>query len=216
MSTTRQGTPRVAIDIETVPLGEYGSALDPDRGAVEAFGAWGYGEDGQPVRLALHVAQLEGGTAAEREKNLLVTVAETVSQLGAVEIIGWNSSAFDMPFLARRYVEHGLGRLAPQLVDTGRVGKYGTPIYEAAWLGLAHRDICEEWQELAEEAGVRWSLKPVATACGLNPIEVDQTKIAEMSRDEVLAYQLSDVRVTYELDSIPPHERAAAIRRHAA
>lgn len=209
MNPEANSSRKVAVDIETKPLHEGGNALDPEQSSVESFGFWGYDEEGRKIRRVLHIS------AYGDERTLLIAASAEVIRMGRIELIGWNTSGFDLPFLAHRYAEHRLEPIGPQIHPTGQNGKYGNPEYDGFWQHASHRDIYRSWKPYTEAAGIRNSLKPVAAACGLNPIEIDTTRLDEYTVDEVISYQLSDVRCTYQLDEIPFDERAARLRTAA-
>lgn len=202
---------RVAIDIETMPLYEGGSGLNPEEARVESCGFYGVDALGESVEIVRHIEEYRG-----EERELLIAVAADVARFAEIELIGWNTSGFDLPFLQRRYSEYRLDPLGPQIWSTGMTGKYGSPEYDGTWHKATHRDIWREWAPYAEAAGISSSLKPVSRACGIEVIEIDTTKLGTYSTEEVRAYQLSDVVATYTLDQIPVEARGAAMSGAAA
>lgn len=129
-----------------------------------------------------------------REDVLLARIQAHVAA-NPCTLVSWNGEEFDFPFLAHRFQVHGLtSRL--WLKPRHALGKYGNPLFEASWAGSPHVDIAPLWEHFALTAGIKHSLKPVARHLDLNPIEVDRTRMPELTADELDAYVLSDVRVT--------------------
>ncbi len=170
-----------AFDIET-------SGLDPTTDRVLAVGLAGH--------------QREDAALGPDEADLLTWLERTVEDLpGDAVLVTWNGEEFDLPFLAARMDEHGLVT-ALRLEPRHELGKYGKPRHAGTWGGRAHVDIAYPLRRRAEEAGVKWSLKPVARAVlGAAPVEVDRRgeAIAAMDSSDLQSYVLSDARVTYEL-----------------
>jgi hypothetical protein len=119
-------------------------------------------------------------------------------------LVTWNGSVFDMPFLAERYkyfeIENGLVLHPDPVIEV----KY-KPLpghnggYRVSWYQLDHADIAFAYKEEAERIRVPWSLKQIAVAHGLAPIEVERKQMHNMSPSELDNYVASDTRVTYEL-----------------
>lgn len=91
-------------------------------------------------------------------------------------IVTWNGSEFDLPFLACRYALNGLPQEGPTVVPSGEVGKYGKPRYKGMWNDAIELDISYRYKKVADDLGVKWSLKPVAEALGHEVISFDFSK----------------------------------------
>lgn len=173
-------TKALALDIET-------TGLDPREHSVVAVGL----ADGQGAHAYLG-----------SEDSILRSVESHIATqpLGSL-LITWNGEEFDLPFLRTRFGLLGI-RSSLKLRSRNSLGKYGKPVYEAAWGRVAHVDIAPYFRTRAEELGVRWSLKPVARALlGEEPVEVDNRgeSIAAMDKDTLTRYVLSDVTLTFTL-----------------
>lgn len=183
-----QDFPLTVIDIETDTNGVNG--LDPRESRVVSA-AVAY-DDQDPVVLD-----------DTDERSLLVQLGEAVRHRRGL-LITWNGAGFDLPFLAVRAGMLGLDIGLETITDNSLPVKYAAPAglggpVRARWGGTAHLDISFLYQAEADARAVNWSLKPVARAFGLTPVEVDRTKIHELRDDELRAYVLSDVDVTLHL-----------------
>lgn len=122
-------------------------------------------------------------------------------------LVGWNSAVFDAPFVFRRSEMAGLDIELYLSFDPSITPKYD-PIagfaggYRHRWAHLTSRDIAyglffnRTW---CDERDVPWRLKDVGEHHGLTPVRVDREKIHELSRPELAAYNLSDVRTVASL-----------------
>jgi DNA polymerase elongation subunit (family B) len=136
------------------------------------------------------------------ERSILIALEQYIADLPEDSLLTtWNGEEFDLPFLKARFDALSL-ETTLTLTPRGTLGKYGKPRYSAVWGTTEHLDIAPLFEEAAAEAGVRWSLKPVARALlGVEPVEVDNRgeSIAVMPADELTAYVLSDASVTLSL-----------------
>ena len=71
--------------------------------------------------------------------------------------------------------------------------------YAVNFAGHDHADIMRPWKSWSSAQKISNSLKSVAKANGIEVIEVDRTKITELSRAELVAYNISDVAATLTL-----------------
>ena len=144
------------------------------------------------------------------EKDILLGLDNWLKSREPGLLVTWNGSVFDLPFIydraKRLNINIGLHLSADPLI----VPKYEpTPGYSggftATWDSLsnqvshAHLDVAYLYKKYAEEAGIPWSLKPVAKELGLNPIKVDAANVHLLTREEQNEYVASDARVTREL-----------------
>jgi DNA polymerase elongation subunit (family B) len=125
-------------------------------------------------------------------------------RLAAVEpgvIATWNGAAFDLPFLADRAARRGIDlglRLRP---DPGlRLDHDPLPghrcAYRARWHGHGHVDAYRLYRaDVGPTMRVSCSLKSIARLVGFTPIDVDRTRIHDLSHEMLHAYAASDARL---------------------
>lgn len=144
------------------------------------------------------------------ERDILVDTERALSDLEPGVLVTWNGSGFDLPFLARRLVEHDLahGLLtwpAPELGSRrsgdgerlGRVrGRWGAHRHLDAY--LAYRS------DVGRSLGIPCGLKPLSRLVGYSPVEVDRTAMERLTPDELREYVASDAVLA----------RRLALRRH--
>jgi uncharacterized protein YprB with RNaseH-like and TPR domain len=120
--------------------------------------------------------------------------------------VTWNGSAFDWPFLATRAAVHNsplstLLHLVPSADRTPRYGAIGG--HDCGYLvnvgGWDHLDAMLPWRPIAKARGISAGLKPVSRSEGIEVIEVDRERISDLTRAELMAYNVSDVAATLEL-----------------
>lgn len=117
----------------------------------------------------------------------------------------WNGANFDLPFLHHRARRHGveLGlRLRPDpglpLPREPLPGHAHTN--RAWWHGHAHLDAYRLYRsDVVPALGVSGGLKSISQLCGLDPVQVDASRLHELSRDLIRTYVSSDARCTREL-----------------
>jgi DNA polymerase elongation subunit (family B) len=136
-----------------------------------------------------------------REPDLLAALDARLRALEPGIIATWNGAAFDLPFLADRAgacgVELGL-RLA---VDPTVVLSHGplpghAGAYRAGWYGHHHLDAYRVYRsDVGRVLQISCSLKAIARAVGLTPVEVDRERIHELSPAVLAAYVASDARL---------------------
>jgi len=124
-------------------------------------------------------------------------------------VVTWNGSVFDFPFIndRARILKIPLGLLItenPQIVPKytatpGHRGGYGAEWTRENGSKLGHIDIAYSFKNFAEENDITWSLKPMATAKGLNPVKVDASAIHLLTKEQVNEYVASDALVTRTL-----------------
>ena len=170
----------VAVDIET-------SGLDPADAEI----------------LAVGITDSDGSQAATGDEASILgeVVAYLRTLTSGATLVTWNGAEFDLPFIQARAHRLDLD-IGLRIEPTGEIGKYGKPLYEGTWVGHNHVDIAPAYRTIAEQAGIRWSLKPVARhILGMDPIEVDRrgAAIAAMPRRELIAYVCSDTTITAAL-----------------
>lgn len=103
---------------------------------------------------------------------------------------------------------------APEATEaSARVATAGQPVrveggasYLASFGHHQHLDIAPFWRPWARLRGLSGALKSVAKANGIPVIEVDRTRMAQLSTEELCRYNLSDVRATHRLARMLPEQ----------
>lgn len=187
----------IALDIETdtdaTPVDpEVPAGLDPRAAAVISAALWDT-RDGSSYCLT------------GDEALILARLEELVCAAGDGVLVTWNGANFDLPYLAHRYEVCGIPTTLALTEADNRPPKY-SPLpgkhatgYWATWGGLVHLDVAFAYQRVADELGVTWSLKTVATALGIEMVTVDREQTASLTADELERYNVSDVRGTAAL-----------------
>ncbi len=163
-------------------------------------------ENGLDPRVAAVVTVALAGPGYEEvftgpEAELLADVDERISQLEPGVIATWNGAAFDLPFLADRAALHGLPiglRLRHDRAITLRraplPGHRGA--YRASWFDHGHLDAYRLYRgDVGPALRISCSLKSIARFVGLVPVEVDRTRIHDLSNEALHAYAASDARL---------------------
>lgn len=119
-------------------------------------------------------------------------------------IVTWNGANFDIPFLLTRSAFLGVELDLQAQLSELRAPKYGpcrghAGGYVANWGPHDHADVWPSFIEIANRAGIKTGLKPVANYFGYNPIVVDRQQMESLTVPERCAYNISDVEVTYRL-----------------
>jgi uncharacterized protein YprB with RNaseH-like and TPR domain len=135
------------------------------------------------------------------EHALLADVDERISQLEPGVIATWNGAAFDLPFLADRAALHevplGLRLQHDRAITMRRAPLPGhRGAYRASWFDHGHLDAYRLYRgDVGPALRISCSLKSIARFVGLAPIEVDRTKIHDLSNEALHAYAASDARL---------------------
>ena len=136
-----------------------------------------------------------------REEELLAELDERLGRLEPGVLATWNGAAFDLPFLADRARRWGL-RLGLQLRADPTIPLHHDPLpghdgaYRAAWHHHAHVDAYRLYRgDVGPILRVSCSLKSIARLVGLVPIEVDRSRIHDLSNEALHAYASSDARL---------------------
>jgi DNA polymerase elongation subunit (family B) len=157
--------------------------------------------------LAVAVADGDGIALFDQadEAELLTRVDRHLAGLAPGVIVTWNGARFDLPYLATRAglhrVELGL-RLwpDPRCRDDRESlpGHVGT--YRASWHGHRHLDAYRVYRaDVGPALRIGCSLKTVARLAGLAPVEVDASRVHDLTAAEMAAYVGSDARCTAAL-----------------
>jgi DNA polymerase elongation subunit (family B) len=135
-----------------------------------------------------------------RESTILLDLDERLRALAPGVLATWNGAAFDLPFLAHRAGVHQLDLGLRLLRDpTIRIrdplpGLAGG--FRGAWHRHTHLDAYRMYRgDVGPVLRVSCSLKSIARLVGLAPVEVDRTRIHDLSREALHAYASSDARL---------------------
>jgi DNA polymerase elongation subunit (family B) len=176
------------VDIETDTTG--GGGLDPAGAAV--------------TEIALDVPG-NGHVFTGDERIMFSEFRGYLASLPSGLVVTWNGAVFDAPFLVARASMLDLDLDIVLQYDPQIPVKYaplpGHPGgYRVRFGQHRHIDISGAYKQLADELGVKHSLKPVYEAVtGKKPITVERTKMHLLSPAERQEYALSDSRITVEL-----------------
>lgn len=172
------------LDIET-DTSENG--LDPQVAAV--------------VTVALAGPGFEEVFTGSSEHQLLQDLDARLHQLEPGVIATWNGAAFDLPFLADRAARHGV-RLGLRLQHDHTITMRRAPLpghpgaYRARWFDHHHLDAYRLYRgDVGPALRISCSLKSIARFVGLAAVEVDRTKIHDLSNEALHAYAASDARL---------------------
>jgi DNA polymerase elongation subunit (family B) len=116
-------------------------------------------------------------------------------------IATWNGAAFDLPFLADRAALHGIHLGLRLRADPG-IALDHDPLpghrsaYRARWHRHGHVDAYRLYRaDVGPALKVSCSLKSIARLVGFTPIDVDRTRIHDLSHEMLHAYAASDARL---------------------
>ena len=163
-------------------------------------------ENGLDPRVAAVVTVALVGPGFEevftgREDRLLVDVDARLAQLEPGVIATWNGAAFDLPFLADRAALHGIG-LGLRLEHDRSITMRRAPLpghrgaYRARWFDHGHLDAYRLYRgDVGPALRISCSLKSIARFVGLSAVEVDRTRIHDLSNEALHAYAASDARL---------------------
>lgn len=167
------------------------------------------------------------------EPVLLAQLDERLDELEPGVIATWNGAAFDLPFIADRAALYDLPlglRLQPDPSIASRTplpGHYGG--YRAGWFDHRHLDAYRVYRgDVGPALRISCSLKSIARFVGLSTIEVDRTRIHDLSNEALHAYAASDARLarilaerrwataSRSIDQLPEVDIGPARRHHPA
>ncbi|HEY4377389.1 MAG TPA: hypothetical protein VGM93_09530 [Acidimicrobiales bacterium] len=135
------------------------------------------------------------------EGDLLVELDRALASLPDGVIATWNGAAFDLPFIADRArllgVHLGLRLRLDRTMTLRRSPLPGhAGAYRGAWYNHGHLDAYRLYRaDVGPTLRVSCSLKAIARLVGLAPIEVDRTRIHDLSNEALHAYAASDARL---------------------
>jgi DNA polymerase elongation subunit (family B) len=163
-------------------------------------------ENGLDPRVAAVVTVALAGAGFEEvftgpEAELLADVDARMAQLEPGVIATWNGAAFDLPFLADRAALHALP-IGLRLEHDPAITMRRAPLpghrgaYRASWFDHGHLDAYRLYRgDVGPALRISCSLKSIARFVGLAPVEVDRTKIHDLSNEALHAYAASDARL---------------------
>jgi len=175
--------PLYGLDIETDTTID---GLDPAVGRVLAV-AVAHGDD---VELFDH----------DDEAHLLRQLDRHLDDLSPGVLVTWNGARFDLPYLATRAARHGVGLGLALHLDPALAGRHAplpghAGAYRAGWHGHLHLDAYRVYRaDVGPALGLACTLKVVAALAGMAPVEVDASRVHELSRDQIARYVGSDAR----------------------
>jgi DNA polymerase elongation subunit (family B) len=163
-------------------------------------------ENGLDPRVAAVVTVALAGPGYEEvftgvEHELLAELDERLRLLEPGVLATWNGAAFDLPFIADRAALYGMSLgLRLQLDPSITMRREPLPghrgAYRAGWYGHDHLDAYRVYRgDVGPALRISCSLKSIARFVGLAPIEVDRTRIHDLSNEALHAYAASDARL---------------------
>jgi DNA polymerase elongation subunit (family B) len=135
------------------------------------------------------------------EEQLLLDLDDRLGQLEPGVIATWNGAAFDLPFIADRAelyeIDLGLRLRYDREITMRRAPLPGhRGAYRASWFDHGHIDAYRLYRgDVGPALRISCSLKSIARFVGLSPVEVDRTKIHDLSNEALHAYAASDARL---------------------
>ncbi|MCU1354282.1 MAG: polymerase [Acidimicrobiales bacterium] len=135
------------------------------------------------------------------EPRLLADLDSCLSTMPAGVLATWNGAAFDLPFLAQRArmlgVPLGLRLRLDKSITLRRAPLPGhAGAYRGGWYQHGHLDAYRLYRgDVGPALRVSCSLKAIARLVGLAPVEVDRTRIHDLSHEALHAYAASDARL---------------------
>jgi len=158
------------------------------------------------------------------EDQLLADLDERLDEVEPGVIATWNGGAFDLPFIADRAARYDL----PLGLHLERSSTLRTTC-RASWYDHAHLDAYRVYRgDVGPALRISCSLKSIARFVGLSPIEVDRTRIHDLSNEALHAYAASDARLarilaerrwataSRSIDRVAPPHVGVARRHHPA
>jgi hypothetical protein len=167
------------------------------------------------------------------EDVLLTELDERLDELEPGVIATWNGAAFDLPFIADRAARYDVALGLRLQADAGIATRAPLPghrgAYRASWYDHRHLDAYRLYRgDVGPALRISCSLKSIARFVGLAPIEVDRTRIHDLSNEALHAYAASDARLARILterrwatasrgiDRVVEPDLGSARRRHPA
>jgi len=134
------------------------------------------------------------------ERELLLRLDRRLARLEPGVLVTWNGTFFDLPFIAARAARWGLqlGLRCEPAAEWPPAHRPGP--HESAWWGHRHLDGFRLYRgDLGRALGLSCGLKSLARLCGLQPVEVDRTRMHLLDDDAMCEYVASDARLARQL-----------------
>ena len=135
------------------------------------------------------------------EDRLLADLDERLAELQPGVIATWNGAAFDLPFIAERAALHGLP-LGLRLQLDPAMRSHHAPLpgqrgsYRARWFEHRHLDAYRVYRsDVGPALKISCSLKSIARFVGLAPVEVESSRIHDLTNEALHACAASDARL---------------------
>jgi hypothetical protein len=135
------------------------------------------------------------------ETDILRELDQRISELPPGVLATWNGASFDLPFLADRARRHGVS-LGLRLRLDRRIRLHHPPLpghigaYRGSWYAHGHVDAYRLYRgDVGPALRISCSLKSIARLVGLHAIEVDRTRMQDLSHEALHAYATSDARL---------------------
>jgi len=135
------------------------------------------------------------------ESDILGDLDRRIGELPPGVLATWNGASFDLPFLADRARSNGL-RLGLRLRLDPRIRLHHPPLpghtgaYRGSWYDHGHVDAYRLYRgDVGPALRISCSLKSIARLVGLHAVEVDRTRMQDLSREALHAYAASDARL---------------------
>jgi len=132
------------------------------------------------------------------EPDLLRDLDDHLRSLPPAVLATWNGAAFDLPFLADRSALHGI-TIGLRLVADPTLLRRHEPLpghpcpYRARWYEHTHLDAYRLYRsDVGRLFGLSCSLKSIAAFVGLPTVEVDASRVHELTGPELHGYVASD------------------------
>lgn len=136
------------------------------------------------------------------EEDILGGVDKLLASIPSGYLVTWNGASFDLPFVARRAQLLGLD-LGLELHDDPARGSGrdpGRPGVRGSWHHLVHLDGYLLYRaDVGVTLGLSCGLKPLARLVGMDPVELDLSRLHLESDEAVSAYVASDARTAVDL-----------------
>ena len=136
------------------------------------------------------------------EHDLLASVDRRISELPSGLLVTWNGAGFDLPFVAHRAellgVPIGLATSAEPLRRSMR--DPDRPAVRGRWHRLVHLDGYQLYRaDVGRTLGLSCGLKPLARLAGMEPVELDRTRLHLEKAETIADYVASDARLAAQL-----------------
>lgn len=194
----------MGFDIETDTTN---GGLEPDTAAIVAVAV--------SIRWAPHPAaqgspveplQPQAGPAEQvltgAEEEILRGVDHLLESIPTGYLVTWNGASFDLPFVARRAEMLGLEIGLEVADDPARRSRRepDRPAVRGSWHDLVHLDGYLLYRaDVGTNLGISCGLKPLARLVGMDPVELDQSRLHLESDEAVMEYVASDARTAVDL-----------------